>query len=252
MKDTNLTLIQHGLVSGALLKVQKGEARMEGQYAIDVVFVWLQQEEEREKLQEEQNKDEDKKQNMKEADKEEQFIGKRKLGTLTVETGTTIAKFKQEIFETLIVEKGLAEELKIQGVHDMRLRNAKNNDLGPICKEKTNDGEDCLVHEHGLWDNKEFYVQCTEHPHQLYQAFEGGTYNILVREFKGDTWEFGPIYEIQVEKMITYKKLGEFLHNSVFGHIPQERIWGARVKLGEKAFIRSDLAQKRWTSLTLN
>ena len=163
MKDTNLTLIQHGILSGALLKVQKGEARMEGQYAIDVVFVWLQQEEERKKMVEEAMKDEEKKKNLKEADKEEQFIGKRMLGTLTVETGTTIAKFKQDIFEKLIVEKGLAEEFKFWGINDFRLRNAKNNDLGPICKEKTNDGEDCLVHEHGLWDNKEFYIQATEH-----------------------------------------------------------------------------------------
>lgn len=150
MKDTNLTLIQHGLISGALLKVQKGEARTEGQYAIDIVFVWLQQEEERAKLTEEQmamNAEDKKQQNLKESDKEEKFIGKRKLGTLTVETATTIAKFKQDIFEKLIVEKGLSEELKIKAVHEMRLRNAKNNDLGPICKDKTNDGEDCLVHE---------------------------------------------------------------------------------------------------------
>ena len=44
---------------------------------------------------------------MKESEKEEKFIGKRKLGTLTVETGTTIMKFKQEILEKLIKEKGL-------------------------------------------------------------------------------------------------------------------------------------------------
>lgn len=133
---------------------------------------------------------------MKESEKEEKFIGKRKLGTLTVETGTTIMKFKQEILEKLIKEKGLQEELKIIEVHDMRLRNAKNNDLGPICKDKTNDGEDCLIHEYGLWDNKEFYVQKAEHANQLYQAFEGSVYNILVREWKGDTWEFGPIHEV--------------------------------------------------------
>ena len=70
MKDIKLTLVQHGLVSCALLKVQKGEARMEGQYAIEVVFVWLQQEEEREKIAAE-NKDDEKKKNLKESDKEE-------------------------------------------------------------------------------------------------------------------------------------------------------------------------------------
>ena len=96
--------------------------------------------------------------NLGESEKEETFIGKKMLGTLTVETGTTITKFKQDIFSKLIVEKGLSEELKITGLHDMRLRNAKNNDLGPICRDKTNDGEDSLMHEHGLWDNKEFYI----------------------------------------------------------------------------------------------
>ena len=45
----------------------------------------------------------------------------------------------------------------------------------------------------------------------VYQAFEGRVYNILVREWNPNTWEFGPIHEVQIEKMITYKALGEFL-----------------------------------------
>lgn len=104
------------------------------------------EEEERQKEIDEMMKDEEKQKNMKEADKEEKYFGKRKIGTLTVETATTITKFKQDIFQKLIVEKDLCDELKIQGVHDLRLRNAKPGELGPICKERTNDLEDCLIH----------------------------------------------------------------------------------------------------------
>lgn len=190
------------------------------------------------------------KKKMKEKEKEETFIGKRSLGTVTVETGTSTANFKRAIFEDLIKAKGLCEELKINTVDDMRLRNAKNNDFGPICKEFTNDGEECQVHELGIWDNKEFYVQKTEHEHQLYQKFDGNVYNILVREWKADTWELGPIYEVQIDKMLTYQKLCEFLVQNVFKHIPPEYMFAARHQM-QNGFIRSDLAQKRWSSLNL-
>lgn len=129
---------------------------------------------------------------MEEKDKEEQFIGERKLGTLTVDTGTTISAVKSRIFDELIKGKeGMCEELKINSVDEFRLRNAKNSDLGPICKSLTKDGDECLIDEQGLWDNKVFYVQKAEHEYQLYQAFEGNTYNILVRQWHPDTWEFG-------------------------------------------------------------
>ena len=118
------------------------------------------------------------------------------MGTITVETGTTIATFKQAIFEELIQRKALCNELKINSADDFRLRNAKNAELGNVCKEMSNDGDPCSVDDIGLWDNKEFYVQQTEHENMVYQAFEGSVYNILVREWKPDTWEFGPIHEV--------------------------------------------------------
>ncbi len=40
---------------------------------------------------------------------------------------------------------------------------------------------------------------------------EQHSYNILVREWRPDTWEFGPLYEVQVQKTITCNKLAEFL-----------------------------------------
>ena len=112
LKDLNLTMVQHGLTSGALLQVRMGEARVEGQYAIDVSFVWLLQEEDRKKDEQPDGKDgekanDGKKKNKSEKEKEEQFFDKKMLGTITVEAGTTISSFKKQIFDELIVKKAL-------------------------------------------------------------------------------------------------------------------------------------------------
>ena len=84
--------------------------------------MWLQQEDEREAAAKPAKEGA---RQVEEKDKEERFIGERKLGTVTVDTGTTIAAFKSRIFEELIKGKeGLSEELKINTVDDFRLRNA--------------------------------------------------------------------------------------------------------------------------------
>lgn len=86
------------------------------------------------------------------------------MGTITVDTGTVISAVKQKIFDELIKGKeGMCDELKIQTVDDFRLRNAKNSDLGGICKAVTKDGDESMIDEQGLWDNKIFYVQKAEH-----------------------------------------------------------------------------------------
>lgn len=146
-----------------MLQVKHGEARVEGQYGLEIVFVQLMQEEEREAARKDKSNEQSSKQ-VDERDKEEQFFSERKLGTITVDTGTVISAVKQKIFDELIKGKeGMCDELKIQTVDDFRLRNAKNSDLGGICKAMTKDGDESMIDEQGLWDNKIFYVQKAEH-----------------------------------------------------------------------------------------
>jgi len=57
----------------------------------------------------------------------------------------------------------MCEELGIQNVEQMRLRNIKNADLGSIVRTSTGDGEECTIEDFVLWDNKEFYIQKADH-----------------------------------------------------------------------------------------
>ena len=57
------------------------------------------------------------------------------------------------------------------------------------------------------------------------------TYNLLVREWKPDTWEFGPMYEVQIEKMLTCAKFAEFIQANLFPHIPLTSLFGTKVNI---------------------
>ena len=73
-------------------------------------------------------------------------------------------------------------------------------------------------------------------------------YNLLVREWRPDTWEFGLMYEVQFEMMLTCSRFAEFIQANLFPHIPLTSLFGTRVNI-LKPFIRSDLALKSWQGL---
>lgn len=60
-----------------------------------------------------------------------------------------------------------------------------------------------------LFDGKEFLVQKIPE-NQVPQ--DQPVYTILVREWRPDTWEFGTLYEVQVDKMLTCEQLANELH----------------------------------------
>lgn len=70
-----------------------------------------------------------------------------------------------------------------------------------------------------------------------------------MREFKPATWEFGPVYEVEIEKTLTCNKLGMFLQTNLFPHIPLNSLFGANVRITTD-FVRSDLALKSWKCIS--
>jgi len=57
-----------------------------------------------------------------------------------------------------------------------------------------------------LYDGKELLVQKLDHDHIICQSTaedKSQTYTVLVREWRADTWEFGTLYEVTFDKLLT-------------------------------------------------
>lgn len=136
------------------------------------------------------------------------MFAKKNLGKLTVDSEITLAQFRTQVFENLI--KGRDDlKVKVSTESELRVRNPKNDDLGDVITiSGENEGQ--LLSQFFLFDGKEFLVQkCDEY--FVSQCDTEASYSILIREWRPDTWDFGPMYEVQVEKMITCAKLAEFI-----------------------------------------
>jgi hypothetical protein len=97
-----------------------------------------------------------------------------------------------------------------------------------------------------VFDGKEFIVQICDDviPADPSQK----VYHVLVREWKPDAWEFGPLHEVTIERMASCDKLATFLQANYFPHIALNNLFGLKVNL-LKEWTRSDLAIKSWQSL---
>ena len=71
-------------------------------------------------------------------------------------------------------------------------------------------------------------------------------YHVLFREWDGETWDFGPILEVKVDKQAYSNKLAQYLSDKVFPHIPAESILAVKLNF-VSGFKRGDLPLKRWT-----
>jgi hypothetical protein len=67
----------------------------------------------------------------------------------------------------------------------------------------------------------------------------------MVREWDPETWLFGPLYEVRVDKQAYSNKFAIFLSEKLFPHIPPECIHGCKLNYF-KDFKRGDLVLKRW------
>lgn len=71
-------------------------------------------------------------------------------------------------------------------------------------------------------------------------------YHIMVREWDPDTWLFGPIYEVAIDKNCYSNKLAIFLSANIFPHIPADNLQAVKLQI-IAGFRRGDLPLKRWT-----
>ena len=116
----------------------------------------------------------------------------------------TVKDFKALVFDKFF--QG-SDTLRVESVDQFLIRNPKNDDLGDVVAE-LNDPLEQLF----LYDGKELLVQKIDEDYRICQTTEQTpTYTILVREWRGDTWEFGTLYEVTIDKLLTCDKLAEFL-----------------------------------------
>ena len=102
-----------------------------------------------------------------------------------------------------------------------------------------------------LFDDKEFYFQeiiPEKNFSFVKESMPNNAFHILVREWNPETWKFGPIYEVKVDKNIHASKFSQFLSEKVFPHIPAETLFCSKVN-NIRQFKRADLAIKRWNRL---
>ena len=84
-----------------------------------------------------------------------------------------------------------------------------------------------------LYDDKEFYI----HPNQpdmfipYTSEIEANkkSLNILVREWNGETWAFGPIKEIQVPRNMKSSDFGKYIQEKLFPNIAVENLFGTKI-----------------------
>ena len=134
----------------------------------------------------------------------------------------------------------LGEE--IDSIDDIRLRESKNDDLGEVLPNEP----DKELGNYWLHNNKEFLVQKCD-PEAL-QGNAGSKVNFLVREWRPDTWEFGELREVCMNKYTTGKKMAEHLVANFYPNIDVKNLWGLKLKPANP-FIRSDLVLKGWRAL---
>ncbi len=128
----------------------------------------------------------------------------------------------------------------------IRIRNPKSEgDFGELLN-------DCDILENcHLYDEKELFVSKQNKDRQfdfVNKINPDNSHYILFREWDGETWELGPVYEVRVDKSISGTRLGKLLSESVFPHIPSESLFVTKIAF-VKNFKRGDLAVRNWNTL---
>lgn len=132
----------------------------------------------------------------------------------------------------------------------MRIRNPKNEDLGDLLFFETKTTKESLTLEDGchLFGGKELLVQAHHETLIPKTPVQPGMYNLLVREWNPDTWAFGKLHEVQIERKTSCAQLADFLQAMIFPHIEKNHLFATKVDI-TRPFKRSVLALKKWLSL---
>ena len=85
-------------------------------------------------------------------------------------------------------------------------------------------------------------------PYEPVIQIPSASIGVLIREFNPETWELGPLFEVQIPKTLKANDFGKYVHQKFFSHILSEHFWGTKVAL-IKHFIRSNLILKKWDNM---
>lgn len=170
---------------------------------------------------------------------------------MTVKGSTTVKEFKQNVFNLITADQEASKN--IDSIDQVRLRNPKNDDLGDIIAVNGSTSES-LLSTLFLHDGKEFLVQKLNPDEQVSQIdinSQDPSYTFLVRQWNPQTWEFGTLYELTIDKTLTCNKLAEFIQANLYPDIDINHLFATRVNIlsDVKPFVRSDLALKSWRGL---
>jgi hypothetical protein len=102
LKEMDAKLVELGINSGALLKLEQGKPHTEGKTELDIYLVKILQESDTLIKQ-----PKDKKQVGSDQLKEERLFSKIPLGKITVDGDITVNNFKNRVFDELIKDKDL-------------------------------------------------------------------------------------------------------------------------------------------------
>lgn len=181
IKEMNKSLASLGFSTGVNIKIVKGHAKNEGVFAINISAVKL----------------------VDEADKDSVLFTTEPLGKLEVSAELTGYLLKEAVCS--LYNSKLPSGAAELTLADFRLRNPQN-DFGSV----VNDFD--ILEDLNLFDDKDIYLQINQ-PEKLiaYQGTEEADskrLHILVREWDPETWQFGPLLEVEVPRTLKAVSFG--------------------------------------------
>ena len=129
----------------------------------------------------------------------------------------------------------------------VRIRNPKVEDIGDVIADNSS------LENQFLFDEKDVYMQIVD-PERTFEFINDlSPYNVLhvmIREFDPETWQFGPIYEVKLDKSLQASKFASLIQEHIFPHIPAANLFCSKVSSTQiKNFKRGDLVLRKWSCL---
>jgi len=123
--------------------------------------------------------------------KMENIFNLKPLGNLAIETSSTIANFKTQIYEQLVKNNNDLASI-ITSEDDITIRNPKSSDAGEIMSLTDETDQEQVLEDTYPYEGKEYYIQKINKDYSYSQLEnrkpEDQVYNIFVREYKPVAW----------------------------------------------------------------
>eukprot|EP00347_Sterkiella_histriomuscorum_P024007 403332628 len=218
LKNLQWKLQDYNMADQDKLKIEMGKPQVEGTTSIDIYEIKFL-----------------------ESDNSDEVIFEKKL------------LFNQKInpnLQSIELKRQVLSEYNLQNntnlsENSFKLRIGKDDELGDVMRDSE------IIDNYDLYEGKQLYLEIIDQN----QSFDfvnfkdpNNCYHILVREWDPETWKFGRVFDIKVDKQAYSNKLAIFLSEKVFPHIPAENIQGCKLNF-LKGFKRSELVLKRWNVL---